>query len=100
MEPGFTFEHPDTQEQQQQGSWQDVKSLFFNEFLKVNITLTELGNRIGKIETAVTDLNSQVKELTSDGSLSLLVQASNKGSCKQRRLSSIALQVCQFNKTV
>ena len=99
MEPEFTFEHPNTHEQQQLGFWQDVKSLFSDEFLKVNTTLTELGNRIGKIETAVTDLESQVKELASDGSLSSssATSSSNEGSRKRRRLSPLALQVRQIN---
>ena len=72
---------------QQLGFWQDVKSLFSDEFLKVITTLTELGNPIGKIETTLTDLDSQVKELTSDGSLS-----SSSAACSSNEgLSPLAL---------
>ena len=102
MEPEFTFEHLNTHEQQQLGFWQDVKSLFSDEFLKVNTTLTELGNRIGKIETAVTDLESQVKELASDGSLSSssATSSSNEGSRKQRRLSLLALKYIRLTRPI
>lgn len=82
---------------QQPALWQDIKSLFSNEFFKVNENLSKLSDRIGKIESTVTDLENKVQDLTSDGSLSSSSSAassSNGPSRKRKRLSPLALQVC------